>query len=614
MTSEYIFFINEQNIGYNINKLYKDDYRFPVEMIVTGKENYQIDSILNKPHGKKEILKFIIKQLVKGPKQYKTLINRLLEKFEWVDVNDSLEILLLSGIIQVVFKNTKPQKSIEWLPKIIQLDSVNGENFNFEKKDYTILLHELNKMIDQILANSKSKIKDKLYKWIRDKEITDDVGNVIARYTSYKKYKSIIVMIIYYIYNEENNKCMPLRLLSCKTWSQPNLLNYYKKDVYELLNITIHKFDSVLLSDLNDELTEPLISITPLEDLQEALNILLNSKTAQEDSFYLFADAAYEFIKDIPEVDEQNEFIIKFNMFKELIINRSFSFSDIQLINDMSSSLKDLKKRLVKLKSIICKYELIVLEKIGQGAFSNVYKVFDPEIETIVACKVLFSNEFFKQIYGKNDEEYLLRFKREVRLLTKELQHANVIKIFKNKLDIMPFWFTMPLADYTLKKWVKDNKNAPEMEKLAVYIDILSGVKYLHQNEKFHRDLAPNNILLFKTEQGFCVNIADFGLAKDLNSTSFHTNLSKRGYGHEYFTDPMQLNSLAGSNELSDIYSLGALLYYIIRGEEPKKKKMQFAKIRCQYIVNKALDKIYRNVGELERDVTDYMHKVMTEK
>jgi hypothetical protein len=46
----------------------------------------------------------------------------------------------------------------------------------------------------------------------------------------------------------------------------------------------------------------------------------------------------------------------------------------------------------------------------------------------------------------------------------------------------------------------------------------------------------------------------------------------------------------------------------------PKKKKMQFAKIGCQYIVNKALGKIYQNIGELENDITDYMHRVMIEK
>ncbi len=41
---------------------------------------------------------------------------------------------------------------------------------------------------------------------------------------------------------------------------------------------------------------------------------------------------------------------------------------------------------------------------------------------------------------------------------------------------------------------------------------------------------------------------------------------------------------------------------------------MKFDKIGCQYIVNKALGKIYRNIGELESDITDYMHRVMIEK
>lgn len=95
---------------------------------------------------------------------------------------------------------------------------------------------------------------------------------------------------------------------------------------------------------------------------------------------------------------------------------------------------------------------------------------------------VLVDGEFFNQppdeqlIDGKDGYEYLLRFKREVRLLTKELLHENIIEIIKVNLDEPTSWFTMPIANFTLSKWINDNKNASDIERNEIFKSILANI------------------------------------------------------------------------------------------------------------------------------------------
>lgn len=609
MASEHIFKIDEQNAGFRINKSYKNDYRFPVEMIVNGRKHSQVEVILNKPHGKKVVLEYIIKMLLKGPKHYNTFIIHLLKKFEWLDISDSLEILLLAGIIQITYKNIKPQKAIEWLPKIIQIDVDEIGSLAVKKADYDSIFSELNEKVTELLINNKSIIKENILHWIAEKEIRDLSDNVIANYLSFKRFKSIILTVAYYVLLKENGEIMPLRYLSYQIWGQPEVLSYYRVESSTLAQVTLDEFDAILLPDINDGLEEQLILILPLENLQILLSEFLNNDSLKDDRV-LYLKEIDECMQNIMTFVDDNNFFSACNNLKSLILERDVNDLIKLSIHSMIDLIKNLKKKLIKMKDIRYKFELIVLEEIGRGSFAVVYKVFDPEIKKIVACKVLYPNDYFKQVYGKNEDEYLLRFNREVRLLTKELRHINIVNVLKAKLDDMPFWFTMPLADFTLYQWIKDNKKASETERLKIYLDILAGVKYLHKNDKFHRDLAPNNILLYVTENGLEVKIADFGLAKDINSMSFLTGSSKRGYGHEYFADPNQRYSLASSTHLSDIYSLGALLYYIIRGDLPKVKKMFYAPVLCQDIVTKAMDKPerrYQSVSELENDLINYV-------
>lgn len=252
------------------------------------------------------------------------------------------------------------------------------------------------------------------------------------------------------------------------------------------------------------------------------------------------------------------------------------------------------------------KYQLIPLKKIGSGAFAGVYRVFDPIFKRESACKVLLEKELFLQWYGKEGEDYLLRFKKEVKLLREKISHHNIIEIDKIQLERDPVFFTMPLAETSLEKWLELNPNLSEQTKLSIFKDILNGVAHLHDYKISHRDLAPHNILLFRQSNGTSLaKVADFGLAKDHQSLSSITKHSNMAYGRAAFTAPEQKKNLKNADFLSDIYSLGALFYYIFSGKSPEKRFTSF--IKYQFIVGKAMEeersKRYQNVQELMDDI-----------
>ncbi|MCR8844367.1 protein kinase [Paenibacillus sp. SC116] len=254
------------------------------------------------------------------------------------------------------------------------------------------------------------------------------------------------------------------------------------------------------------------------------------------------------------------------------------------------------------------KNHLIPLKKIGSGGFAEVYRVFDSISKKEMACKVLFEKSVFFQDYGKEGEDYLLRFKREVRLLRERISHVNIIKVDKIKLDNEPALFTMPLAETSLEKWLELNPAASEEIKLSIFKDILCGVSYLHSYKISHRDIAPHNILIFSnSDKTRLAKIADFGLARDDQSLSSITRHSNIAYGRAAFTAPEQKKSLKNADSLSDIYSLGAIMYFIFSGESPEQGFRTL--IKYQPIVGKAMEedrsKRYQTALELMDDLNN---------
>lgn len=283
------------------------------------------------------------------------------------------------------------------------------------------------------------------------------------------------------------------------------------------------------------------------------------------------------------------------------------------VIDFIERDLDRLKQNILALFNMNEKHGLIdVEEETKDGGFAKVIIGYDPNRGQKVACKELFSSTDFRQKYGEDEESFFQRFRREVRLMT-EFNHPNIMPIYEAQLERKPYWFTMPLADCSLGEWVEKNPDLSDDVKEEVFLQILEGVKYLHNQSKYHRDLAPSNILMFntKTKEAPDVKLADFGLAKDMNSNSYNTLSNQKGYGHKEFCAPEQSKSLKHATHLSDIYSLGGLLYFLFKGKDPSNRFHEISKY--QRIVLRAMDQKpenrYQSVDDLRDDFIESAEK-----
>ncbi len=209
------------------------------------------------------------------------------------------------------------------------------------------------------------------------------------------------------------------------------------------------------------------------------------------------------------------------------------------------------------------KYE--ILEPIGRGGKSIVYKAHYLEIKKTVACKILLAELV-------NDELNLKRFRQEA-VAAKRLDHPNIGSVNDfgewegQPFMIMEFLQGLPLADLIDKEGKFSINRA-----LPIFIQIANACAYAHSKNIIHRDLKPGNVILMnKNGQNDVVKIIDFGIAKIISeNTVAGTKLTKTGdiFGSPLYMSPEQCIGRTVDHR-SDIYSLGTLMYEALTGKPP---------------------------------------------
>ena len=187
-----------------------------------------------------------------------------------------------------------------------------------------------------------------------------------------------------------------------------------------------------------------------------------------------------------------------------------------------------------------------------------VYKAHDTRLERDVAIKIIRSGAFPADALG----EVLKRFEREAKSLAK-LSHPNIVKVHDyGEHEGSPYLVMEYMPGGTLKKIL--GKPIPWQIALRVLLPVARGVEYAHQRGIVHRDIKPTNILI--TESGDPM-LSDFGIAK-LFEADQTSNLTGTGMavGTPEYMAPEQWEGKP--NPQSDMYSLGATLYDMMRRSE----------------------------------------------
>lgn len=204
------------------------------------------------------------------------------------------------------------------------------------------------------------------------------------------------------------------------------------------------------------------------------------------------------------------------------------------------------------------RYEII--EKIGEGGMALVYKAKDRLLNRYVAIKVL-KNEFV------NDEEFIKKFRRESQSAA-SLSHPNIVSIYDVGMEKIGdndiYYIVMEyIRGKTLKEVIREKGKLMVDETLNYSIQIAEALQHAHKNHIVHRDIKPHNIMI--TEEGI-VKVTDFGIARAASSSTVTNTSSIVGSVH-YFS-PEQARG-GYTDEKSDIYSLGIVMYEMITGKVP---------------------------------------------
>lgn len=202
------------------------------------------------------------------------------------------------------------------------------------------------------------------------------------------------------------------------------------------------------------------------------------------------------------------------------------------------------------------RYEII--EKIGEGGMAEVYKAKCHLLNRYVAVKIL------KPEYAK-DETFVKRFRREAQSAA-SLTHANIVSVYDVGAEGDINYIVMELLESkTLKDYIEEHGAMPSDLVLKISAQIASALETAHKAHIIHRDIKPQNIVLNKN---MVAKVTDFGIAKITNVPSATITSFGSTMGSVHYFSPEHAKG-GYTDEKSDIYSLGVVMYEMATGRLP---------------------------------------------
>jgi parallel beta-helix repeat protein len=202
--------------------------------------------------------------------------------------------------------------------------------------------------------------------------------------------------------------------------------------------------------------------------------------------------------------------------------------------------------------------------ELGSGAMGTTYKAFDTNLERAVALKII--NDTFL-----GNDTARQQFLREARSAA-GLRHPNIASVYDLGTDQDQYFYVMELIDgITVKEKVQRDGPFNLSDALGLIVQIASALSAAERQQLVHRDLKPANLMLTDENGDQVVKIIDFGLAKKIlpaGEVSGAFTIAGGFVGTAEFASPEQIRE-ADLDARSDIYSLGATLFFMLTGRPP---------------------------------------------
>lgn len=200
------------------------------------------------------------------------------------------------------------------------------------------------------------------------------------------------------------------------------------------------------------------------------------------------------------------------------------------------------------------RYEIV--EIIGSGGMATVYKAKCRVLNRYVAIKVLKDSL-------KYDTEVVKKFNTESRAAAR-LSHPNIVQVYDVSENGGLDYIVMEYVDgITLKEYIGKKGRLGYAEACKYAAQIGSALECAHANHVIHRDIKPHNVLM--TQSGD-MKVADFGIAQAASGETLVAGSG--GMGSVHYISPEQARG-GYTDERSDIYSLGVVLYEMLTGRVP---------------------------------------------
>ncbi|MBI5821885.1 MAG: SUMF1/EgtB/PvdO family nonheme iron enzyme [Verrucomicrobia bacterium] len=201
-----------------------------------------------------------------------------------------------------------------------------------------------------------------------------------------------------------------------------------------------------------------------------------------------------------------------------------------------------------------------ILAKLGEGGFGAVYKARQPNLNRLVALKILAP-------HLAADADFVARFKREATLAA-SLNHPNLVLVFAAGQSDGSHYMTMEFVEgETLRNRIESHGRLDPREATAIAVYVAQALQYAwNKSRLIHRDIKPDNVFVSKTGE---VKVGDLGLAKNVGQSTAGMTATGMMMGSPHYISPEQASAKKEIDFRADIYSLGCTLYHMLTGRLP---------------------------------------------
>ena len=218
-------------------------------------------------------------------------------------------------------------------------------------------------------------------------------------------------------------------------------------------------------------------------------------------------------------------------------------------------------------------------KSLGQGGFGITYLAVQTLLNRKVAIKEFFMKDYCSRdmhthsvltTSADSDSQVVLykkKFIKEAKNLAK-LHHPNIINVMDIFEENNTFYYVMPyLSNGSLQDFVKLRGILTEKDSIRYLKQIAFALKYMHEEQHIcHYDVKPANILLDDDDNAVLI---DFGISKNYDPEGHETTATPVGMSEGYSPIEQYQQNMETFSPASDIYSLGATLYFLLHGEKP---------------------------------------------